>query len=156
MDRRLDLGSEPWFGVMAVALSPRLERSVPKRMVAAFLTVDPTVTMAMRERTDANARSTWWRIAPSMFAVWMVGIVLGLLLHNVLHDPKQWGLDAVLPTSLIALLAGLIRQGRDRVITMVGAAAITFAAIPNTAAGLPVLLALLAITIGVASRRAHP
>ena len=141
------------FGIMAVALSPRLERSVPRRMLAAFLAVDPTVGMAMRERTDHNSRSTYWRIAPSMWLSWMIGIGLGRLLQGALDNPKQWGLDVVIPASLIGVLGGSLRLGRDRAVTAIAAALITIIAIPNTAAGIPVLLSLGAIAVGISVSR---
>ena len=140
------------FGVMAAAISPRLERSVARRAVAAFLTLDPSVAVAMRESDDEATRQVWWRIAPMLYGCWIVGTLAGFPLHRLLQNPKQWGLDAVLPASLLPLLAGGLR-GRDGLVTAALAAIICAVAIPTVAAGLPVLLALLAVGAGLAVGR---
>ena len=140
------------FGVLAVALSPRLERSRPRRALAAFWSIDPGVAVAMREPDAARTRQAWWRIAPLLYAAWMVGTVVGLPLHSSIPNPKTWGLDAVLPGTLVPILAAAFRR-RDGFLTAVTAALVCALAIPRTAAGVPVLLALFGVLVGLAFRR---
>ncbi|MCC6436963.1 MAG: AzlC family ABC transporter permease [Acidimicrobiales bacterium] len=139
------------FGVLAAGLSSRL-RHVPlsERVVAAFLVVDPPTALAMAEPDDDHARRQFWYVTLWMGAGWVAGSVIGVLAHTQIGDPKAFGLDAVIPASLIALLGAPMRSGPGRV-TALAAAATCLALTPVLPAGLPVLVALVAVPIGLRS-----
>lgn len=138
------------FGVLAAGLSLRLRRvAVSERVAAAFLVVDPTVAVAMREPDDGAARRAYWQISALMGLGWVAGTVIGVVAHAALGDPRTFGLDAVIPASLIALLSPPMRS-RPGLTTAVAAAAVALVVTPLLPAGLPVLVAVAAVPIGLA------
>ncbi len=139
------------FGILAVSLSARLRTvaSVPERVLAAFCVVDPTVAVAMRESADRDARRTYWRTSIWMGGGWVLGTLLGVVIGSVIPDPSAWGLDAVIPASLIAILGTPLRT-RDGAVAAVGAAIVALVLTPFVPAGLPVLLAVVAAVAALA------
>ena len=77
-----------------------------------------------------------------------------MILGGALEDPGAWGLDAVFPAAMVALLMPHVRTRPGRVTALVGGV-IALVAVPTTPVGLPLLLAALAVGPGlvVAARR---
>ena len=82
-----------------------------------------------------------------MLACWPGGAVLGALIGSALHDTNAFGLDAMFPAVILALIVKDLRDARTRRAALAGAA-IALAATPFLPAGLPVLLALAAAAAG--------
>jgi len=138
------------FGILCVSLSARL-RSVAapwERALAATVAVDPSVAVAIRARTDAGARSTYWRAALWLVGGWGLGSLAGLAVGNLVADPAAWGFDAVIPASLIAILGNAVRT-RDAAVTAAVAVAVALALAPVLPAGVPVLVAVGAAVVGL-------
>jgi predicted branched-subunit amino acid permease len=72
--------------------------------------------------------------------------VLGALVGSALHDTNAFGLDAMFPAVILALIVKDLRDARTRRAALAGAA-IALAATPFLPAGLPVLLALAALVL---------
>ena len=91
----------------------------------------------------------------SQFAlVGVLGAGGGALAGTVV-DPRQYGLDAVVPAAFLALLAPRLRAGRLERRVAVAAAVIAGVLIPFTPPGIPVLAACAALLLAT-ERRAAP
>jgi predicted branched-subunit amino acid permease len=75
---------------------------------------------------------------------WPAGAVLGALLGSVITDTGAFGLDAMFPAVILALIVPALRDRRLSRAAVTGAA-IALAATPFLPPGLPELLALLAL-----------
>lgn len=144
------------FGVLAASLSTRLRHvSVVERLAAAFIVVDPPTAVALRQPDDAAARRQYWIVAGWMAVGWIGGSIIGVVAQSRIGNPATWGLDAAIPASLIALL-GVAMRTRPGQITALGAAAVALALTPVLPAGLPVLVALVAVPLGLAAQPRPP
>ena len=72
--------------------------------------------------------------------------MLGGLIGSAVHDTNAFGLDAMFPAVILALIVKDLRDARTRRAALAGAA-IALAATPFLPAGLPVLLALAAVLL---------
>src|SRR6266567_2014697 len=81
------------------------------------------------------------------------GAVLGALIGSALHDTNAFGLDAMFPAVILALI---VKDLRDRMTlrAALAGAAIALAATPFLPAGLPVLVALVAVLLLVPAPKA--
>ncbi len=140
------------FGVMGISLAVRLRHtSVVERAGAAFLSVDPTIAVAIREPDDATARRTYWRQSLFMVGAWLLGSAVGVALGSRIHDLRVVGLDVALPASLLGIAAVAMRDARARLAGF-GAALICLTLVPYLPAGLPILAAIgAAVVVTLAS-----
>ncbi|MEC9448902.1 MAG: branched-chain amino acid ABC transporter permease, partial [Actinomycetota bacterium] len=86
------------------------------------------------------------------FVFWNVGTLLGVALGGTFDDPGVLGLDAAFPAAFVALLVPHVRTRPGRTAAL-GGGAIAVVAVPTTAAGVPMLLAALAVLPGLWIRR---
>ena len=91
----------------------------------------------------ALARRAFWLTFASVYAFWNLATLLGALGAGVV-DTRKLGLDAAVGAAFLALLAPQIRDRAGARVAMTGAL-IALVAIPLTPAGVPVLLAALAV-----------
>ena len=128
----------------AVRLSDLLRYRGPRRVLAAHLTIDESTALA----TGAPAGLTgigFWAGGGSVFAFWNAATLLGAVGAGAV-DTDALGLDAAVGAAFLALLAP---QVRDRLTVRVALAGALLAAvaIPLTPAGMPVLVAGLAVVL---------
>lgn len=124
---------------------------VPKAGAAHFV-IDETTAMAAIQRGNADARDAFWWTAIWLWSLWNVGSVVGALLGSVIGEPDTWGLDAAFPAAFVALLAPHLRRRPGRVAALVGAA-LAIVTVPIAPAGVPLLVAVLAVVPGWLARR---
>lgn len=125
-------------------LSERLERAGWKRFPGAQLVLDETTAMSVAQPDERAAIEAFWWTGISLFLFWNVGTAVGVVVGSAVGDPDVYGLDAAFPASFVALLGPHLSTAPGRVAGLVGAA-IAIVAVPFTPAGLPILLAALAI-----------
>ena len=130
-------------------VGPVLKGGPARRALAAHFVLDETTAMASAQKTSADSRDAFWFTGLWLFGFWILGTVVGVLLGGALEDPGAWGLDAVFPAAMLALLMPHVRTGPGRVTALAGAL-IALVAVPTTPAGLPLLLAALAVIPGLA------
>jgi predicted branched-subunit amino acid permease len=82
------------------------------------------------------------------YVLWVGGTTIGALAGEAIGDARSLGLDAAFPALFLALLVPYLRS-RQALAAAVGAAAITFALIPFTPAGVPIVAASLAALVGL-------
>ena len=127
----------------AVRLSTLVPTRGPRRLAAAQLTIDESTAMATAAPAGL-APLGFWATGLSVYVLWNLATVLGALGAARLGDPAALGLDAAVPAAFLALLAPQLRTGTAARVAVAGAL-LTMLAVPLTPAGVPVLLAGLAV-----------
>lgn len=134
----------------AVRLSSLLPQTGSRRLVAAQLTIDESTGMATAA-PPGLAATGFWATGASVYVLWNLATLLGALGAARLGDPGVLGLDAAVPAAFLALLWPQLRD-RGRIGVALAGGLIALVAVPLTPAGVPVLLAGLAIVPLLAGR----
>jgi 4-azaleucine resistance transporter AzlC len=115
-----------------------------RRLLGSHVMNDESVVFALAQEDLPRKRAAYWTCGLGMLLCWPAGAVLGALIGSVIGNTDAFGLDAMFPAVILALIVPALR---DRVMLRAAAigAAIALAAAPFLPAGLPELLALLAV-----------
>jgi predicted branched-subunit amino acid permease len=119
-----------------------------RRLGAAQFVIDESAAMSLDTSNERLARLGFWAAGLSVFGCWNVATLVGALGARALSDPSVFGLDVVAPAAFVALMAPRLRTRITWWSALIGAA-VAFATVPYTPAGVPVLLAALAV-VGLA------
>jgi predicted branched-subunit amino acid permease len=133
----------------AVRLAGLLRLTGARRRLAAQVTIDETTAMATGAPPEL-AGTAFWATAASVYICWNTATLVGALGAGVV-DTRALGLDAAVAAAFLALLAPQIRDRQGARVAVTGAL-IAAIAIPLTPAGVPVLLASLAVLPSVVRR----
>jgi 4-azaleucine resistance transporter AzlC len=123
-----------------------------KRLLASHVMNDESVVFALAQQDLPRKRAAYWACGLGVLLCWPAGAVLGALIGSVIRNTSAFGLDAMFPAVILALIVPALRDrrlGRAAAI----AAAIALAATPFLPAGLPELLALLALLTTIKNRK---
>jgi 4-azaleucine resistance transporter AzlC len=122
-----------------------------RRLPGTHVMNDESVVFALAQDGLARKRAAYWACGLGVLICWPSGAVLGALIGSFVRNTNAFGLDAMFPAVILALIGPALR---DRVMlrAAVAGAAIALAATPFLPAGLPVLLALAGV-IGTIRRR---
>jgi 4-azaleucine resistance transporter AzlC len=122
-----------------------------RRLLGTHVLNDESVVFALAQDDLARKRAAYWACGLGVLVCWPSGAVLGALIGGLVRDTSAFGLDAMFPAVILALIVPALR---DRVMlrAAVAGAAVALAASPFLPAGLPVLLALAAV-LGTIRRR---
>jgi predicted branched-subunit amino acid permease len=131
----------------AMRLSPLLQVRGARRLLAALGTIDESTAMAIAQRQPALSRVAFWWTFAGVFTFWNLSTLLGAAGASAFGDPKNYGLDAVIPAAFLALLAPRLRSGAVERRVAVGGAVIALVLIPLTPPGVPVLAACAALLL---------
>lgn len=131
-------------GLYGVRLSALLPSVAWRRVLGAHFVIDETAAIALAQEDEDDQADAFWWTGIALFCFWNIGTVIGVLVGAVLGDPEIWGLDAAFPASFVALLGPHVATAPARVAAMIGGV-ITIVAVPFSPAGLPILLAALAV-----------
>jgi 4-azaleucine resistance transporter AzlC len=115
-----------------------------KRLLGSHLMNDESVVFALAQEDLPRKRAAYWACGLGVLLCWPAGAVLGALLGSVITDTGAFGLDAMFPAVILALIVPALRDRRLRRAAVIGAV-IALAATPFLPPGLPELLALLAL-----------
>ncbi len=130
----------------AVRLADLLRLRGARRLVAAQLTIDESTAMATGAPAPL-AGLAFWATGAAVYVLWNLATLLGALGAGVV-DPTALGLDAAVGAAFLGLLVPQIRD-RGALRVAVAGAALAAVAVPLTPPGVPVLLAGLAVGLGV-------
>ncbi len=139
------------FGLLAVSLGARLRAGRWHRAAAGLQSFDPNVTMAIQQRSSADVVRVFWRVTAAMHTGWFLGIGVGVFLGNVIGDAQRFGLDAVFPAALLAIIGNLLRRRSGAFAAAVGGG-LCLLLIPIAPAGLPIIASLVGAVAGLAIR----
>lgn len=127
-----------------LALGEIIGRGPLRRLLGSHLLIDESTAFAMAQRDPDRARAAYWASGIALFVAWNLGTVAGVLVGGVVGDPTAFGLDALFPAALLALLLPSLRERAVLRPVLLGAA-VALAAAPFVPAGVPVLLALVGL-----------
>jgi 4-azaleucine resistance transporter AzlC len=124
-----------------------------RRLLGSHVMNDESVVFALAQEDLPRKRAAYWACGLGVLLCWPAGAVLGALLGGVIGNTNAFGLDAMFPAVILALIVPSLRDRATVRAALVGAA-IALAAAPFLPAGLPVLLALAGVLALVIPRPA--
>jgi 4-azaleucine resistance transporter AzlC len=135
------------FLPMGIALAPSLPGGPAKRAAQGQPVVDASWVLAGRPDGTFDRPMLFWSSA-IQYLTWQTGTIVGAFGDELLGDPEKLGLDAIFPAFFLALLIAELKEGRGRLVTLVGGL-IAMALVPFTPVGVPVLAASVAAFLGL-------
>jgi 4-azaleucine resistance transporter AzlC len=115
-----------------------------RRMVGTHVMNDESVVFALAQDDLPRKRAAYLACGLGVLICWPGGAVLGALIGSAVHDTGAFGLDAMFPAVILALIVPDLRDRMTLRAALAGAA-VALAVTPFLPAGLPVLLALVAV-----------
>jgi 4-azaleucine resistance transporter AzlC len=115
-----------------------------RRLLGSHVMNDESVVFALSQEDLPRKRAAYWACGLGVLLCWPAGAVLGALIGSVIGNTGAFGLDAMFPAVILALIMPALRD-RVTLRAALAGAAIALAATPFLPAGLPVLLALAAL-----------
>jgi 4-azaleucine resistance transporter AzlC len=134
-----------------LALPPDITGHGWRRLLGTHLMNDETVVFALAQPDYPRKRAAYWLCGLCVFAAWSGGATLGALIGSAVHDTNAFGLDAMFPAVILALIVPSLKD-RPTLRAAATGAVIALAAAPFLPAGLPVLLALAALLLLIKRR----
>jgi branched chain amino acid efflux pump len=127
-----------------LALRPGVTGRGWRRLAGTHVMNDESVVFALAQDDLAAKRAAYWACGLGVLLCWPGGAILGALIGSTVRDTGAFGLDAMFPAVILALI---VPDLRDRITlrAALAGAAVARAAAPFLPAGLPVLLALAAV-----------
>ena len=137
-------------------LAPLLGWRGWKRLAAAHVLIDESTAMSVTRPNRAAARVGFLSTGLAVFLLWNAATLGGALAGEALGDPRTFGLDAAVGGAFLALLWPRLRDRRNQLTAVLGAA-LAVSLVPATPAGVPVLAAaLVALLVGALTRTPDP
>jgi 4-azaleucine resistance transporter AzlC len=137
-------------------MAPLLQWRGWRRAGAAHLLIDESTAMGVTRGSTEAARLGFATTGLAVFVLWNTATAVGALAGEAVGDPRTYGLDAAVGAAFLALLWPRLRDRRNILVGVLGAA-VALAMVSVTAPGVPVLAAGgVAVLVGVLSRRADP
>lgn len=127
-----------------LTLAPVLGVRGGRKLLASQVVIDESSAMSMGEDDVRLKRLAFLATGLSIYLLWNLGTLAGAVAAGALPDPKALGLDAVAPAAFIFLFAGRLTT-RTAWLTAAIGAAVAFLVIPIVPAGLPVIVAAVAV-----------
>lgn len=121
------------------------------RLIGAHVMIDESVAFTQRHTDPRRRRAAFWACGLGLFAVWNAAVVLGALAGSAIGNTDALGLDAAFPVVLLALTLPAMSDAHVRTVALLGAG-IALIAAPFLPAGLPVLVALVALVFTLVRR----
>jgi 4-azaleucine resistance transporter AzlC len=135
-------------GVYGLALAPVLQGPLGRRLLAAQFVIDESTAMATAQPDQrSQVRGFWWS-GLSIFVCWNLGTLIGALAGDALSDPAALGLDAAFPAGFVVLIGPHLRSAAGRQAAVI-AAVVVLVTTPFLRPGVPILVAALAILVGL-------
>ena len=131
-------------GLYGLSLAPILHAGRGRRLLEAHLVIDESTAMARAQASRALAHRAFLWTGLSVLVLWNAGTVLGVAFGRAIGDPKALGLDVMFPAAFLALLAPQLSRSGGRA-SALGGALLALACVPFLPAGLPIVVACLAV-----------
>ena len=137
------------FLLMGLSAGSRLRMGPIRRLLAAIVSIDASLLVAMSAPSGEDPDRSFWRVGLSVFVTWQLGTVAGLLLGGAIPAPETLGLDALIATVFIGLLAPLLSDSAARLAALTGGV-VCVVTLPVLPPGMPVLVGAV-VGSGIAS-----
>lgn len=135
------------FLPMGLAMGPSFPGRPLKRALSGQAIVD--ASWALANQGDGRFdRHRLYGATALQWIGWTGGTAVGALSQGAIGDLDRFGVDAVYPAFFAALLVLELREGRGRLVAVLGAG-VALALSPFTPAGVPVLAASLVALLGL-------
>lgn len=135
------------YAAIGVSVAPLFRGSRVRRLAEAQLIVDES--WALSARPDGTYdRRILLGAGLTLYVVWVLGTVLGVVGGGLLGEPGTLGLDAAFPALFLALLVGQLRTRRSVAAAFAGGG-IALALLPLTPPGVPIVAAAAGCLIGL-------
>ncbi|MFC4908644.1 AzlC family ABC transporter permease [Actinomadura gamaensis] len=112
-----------------------------RRWFGVHLMNDESVVFAL---TRKDPTRSYWTCGIGVLLCWPVGALLGAGLGSAVSDPNVFGLDAMFPAVILALILPSLKDAQVRRPALLGAV-IALACVPVLPSGLPLLASLAAL-----------
>ena len=142
------------FGLLAASLGARLRVGNWHRAAAGLQSFDPNVTFAILQPSSRDVVRVFWRVTAAMHLGWFTGTIVGVTLGNVIGDADRFGLDAVFPAALLAIIGNLLRQRPPALAAVIGGG-LCLVLIPLAPAGIPIIASLFGAVVALVLGRTH-
>lgn len=137
-------------------MAPLLQWRGWRRVAAAHVLLDESTAMALGRATTRDTRLAYLTTGISVFVLWNLATAVGAVAGEAVGDPRALGLDAAVGAAFLALLWPRLRDSRNVLVAVLGAA-VALSVVPVTAPGVPVLAAGgVAVLVGALGRRQDP
>ncbi len=123
-----------------LTMSTILRGSFATRALAAQLTIDESTALATAQDNRRDATLGFWSAGISVFVLWNLGTLLGVIGGGLIGDPETLGIDAAFPAGFIALMMPALRTAPGRAAAVAGTV-ICLVTLPWAPPGVPVILA---------------
>jgi predicted branched-subunit amino acid permease len=123
-----------------------------RRLLGSHVMNDESVAFALAQEDLPRQRAAYWTCGLGVLLCWPAGAILGALIGRVIGNTDAFGLDAMFPAVILALIVPALRD-RVTVRAALTGAVIALATTPFLHHGLPVLLALAGVLAVVTSRK---
>jgi predicted branched-subunit amino acid permease len=127
------------FLPMGIAIGPSLRHGPFGRAIRSLAIIDTSWVLSRRGSRSYDVDLMIGATA-IQYLTWVAGTVTGVVLGPVLGDTQAWGLDAIFPAFMLALLAGELTRPGAKTVALLGAA-IALALTPFAPAGIPIVAA---------------
>ena len=115
-----------------------------RRLLGSHVMNDESVVFALAQEDLPRKRAAYWACGLGVLLCWPAGAVLGALIGSLIRNTSAFGLDAMFPAVILALIVPALRDRRTVRAALAGAV-IALATTPFLPAGVPLLLALTAL-----------
>ncbi len=135
------------FVPMGLAIGPSLPGGPLRRALGGQAVVDASWVISNLGEGRFDRYKLWGATVPQ-WCGWTGGTAIGALSQGALGDLDRFGIDAVYPAFFACLLVLELRQGRGRLVALLGGA-VALGLSPFTPAGIPVLAASVVALLGL-------
>lgn len=137
-------------------VAPLLQWTGWRRAAAAHLLIDESTAMSVSRENSPAARVGFLSTGLAVFALWNLATLIGAVAGDAMGDPRTYGLDAAVGGAFLALLWPRLKDRRNQVTAVLGAA-LALSLVPATPAGVPVLAAaVVALGMGLLTHAIDP
>lgn len=125
------------------------------RLMGAQLITDESVAFTLRQHEPRRRRAIFWVCGLALFGCWNAAVAAGAVAGTAIGSTGSFGLDAVFPAVLLALVLPTLADRGTRHAALAGAV-IAVATTPFLPPGVPVLLALAGLVLAARPTLAAP
>jgi len=141
--------------LMAASLRSELQRlPLLGRLVAAYVLTDEAFAMATGHfRRGGRNLAYYFVFAFSLYVLWNIATVVGIVLGDAIGDPRRFGIDFAITATFIGIVVLAVRQRSDVLIAIVAALVAGGLALAGASTIAVITAGALAPLIAVVSRR---